>query len=130
MATKIARGQSAASSLSRSRSPISDCEKRSAFISTRRGPSTPDQPSTTQDNSDEEQQSNNGQLSTPRDVDKEILDNTSSKAMSDIDQNEKKKRVHHRHHSRHRHHHKPTTLKSNKRSATEQRHSVKRRYFS
>jgi hypothetical protein len=43
--------------------------------------------------------------------------------MSDTEENHQKKRSHHRHHHRH---HKPT--KSNKRPATQHKHSVKRRY--
>ena len=54
---------------------------------------------------------------------KAMMDQPSSPTMSDTEDNHRKKRSHHRH--RHHHHKQP---KSNKRSAPQHKHSVKRRY--
>jgi hypothetical protein len=110
---------SSTSSISRSRSPISDNEKRSISPPPKRGPSTPIKSSIPRNDSDEE-----GNVKSD-DHSKEIMDETSSPLMSDTEESHQKKRSHHRHH--HHRHHKQS--KSNKRSATHHQHSVKRRYF-
>jgi hypothetical protein len=54
METRTSRLHSSSSSISRSRSPISDNEKRSISTSPRRGPSTPVKTSIQRNDSDEE----------------------------------------------------------------------------
>ena len=110
---------------SSSRSPISENEKGSVSPSARRGPSTPLQSSAVpRHDSDEEHDPTDRDLLTLGDESKAMLDETSSNVVSDTDENQEKKRAHHRHHH-HRRHHKQA--KSNKRSASHQRHSAKRR---
>ncbi len=116
MEPTISRLHSSSSSVSRSRSPISDSE--------RRGPSTPVKPSIQRNDSDEEQDLHYRESLTFNDNSKAIIDETSSPMMSDTEENQQKKRSHHRHH--HRHHKQP---KSNKRSITHHQHSAKRRYL-
>ena len=119
METRISRShaESSSSSISRSRSPISDNGKRSISTSPRRGPSTPIKSSTERNDSDEEQDLND------RENSKLYTNEKSSPVMSDTEENQQKKRSHHRHH--HRHHKQP---KSNKRSIAHHKHSAKRRY--
>ncbi len=123
METRVSRLHSSSSSFSRSRSPISDIGKRSISKSPRRGPTTPVKSSVRKNASDEEHDPNDRELLTFNDESKAIVDETSSTIMSDTEESHQKKRSHHRHHHRH---HKPT--KSNKRPATQHKHSVKRRY--
>ncbi|CAF3817480.1 unnamed protein product [Adineta steineri] len=121
METRVSRLHSNSSSLSRSRSPISNNERRSISASPRRKSSTPVKSSTKRNHSDEEQDPEDRELLALDDSSKNRVDETSSPIMSDTDENQQKKRSHHRHHHRH---HKPS--KSTKRSATHQRPSVKR----
>ena len=125
METRVARthGSSASSSISRSRSPLSDNGKRSISTSPRQGPSTPMKSLRQRNDSDEEQGSTNRAALIFNDDSKVINDETSSAMMSDTEETSQKKRSHHRHH--HRHH---KQVKTNKRSATHQKQSVKRRY--
>ena len=121
METRLSRANSSSSSLSRSRSPISNNEKRNISTSPKQAPSTPVKslndgdgeqvPLVLDDNNDS----------------KIKIDKTPSPMMSDIDQNDHKKKSHHRHH-RH-HHHRRKQSKSNKRLATHHQHSVKRKYI-
>ncbi len=124
METRISRVNVSSSSMSRSRSPISDSERRSVSTSRRRGPSTPVKSSIQRNDSDEEQDPHDREFLALDDVPKTIIDETSSPLMSDTDEIHHRKRSHHRHHH-HRQHKQP---KSNKRSITHHRQSVKRRY--
>ncbi|CAF0745650.1 unnamed protein product [Rotaria sordida] len=124
METRTSRVHSSSSSLSRSRSPISNSEKRSVSTSPRRGPSTPVKSLIERNDNNNEQDPNDRELLSFDDDSKVIVDERSSPIMSDIDQSHQKKRSRHRHH--HHHHHRKHS-KSNKRSATQHhRHSVKR----
>lgn len=118
METRISRSHASSSSISRSRSPISDNGKRSISTSPRRGPSTPIKSSI---KSDDEQDPNDRETLTFNENSKTIMNETSSPMMSDTEENQQKKRSRHR---RHHHHHKQS--KSNKRSITHHKHPVKR----
>jgi hypothetical protein len=125
METRISRSHAStsSSSISRSRSPISNNGKRSISTSPRRGPSTPIKSSTQRNDSDEEHDPNDREALTFNDDSKAIIDEISSPMMSDTEENHQKKRSHHRHHHRH-----TKQSKTNKRSITHHKHSVKRRY--
>jgi RNA recognition motif-containing protein len=124
METRRSRLHSSSSSLSRSRSPLSDNEKRSISNSPRQGPSTPIKTSRQRNDSNDKQDPNDREFLTFNENSKAIINETSSPMMSDIEENHQKKRSHHKH--RHRHH---KQSKSNKHSIIHHRHSVKRRYL-
>lgn len=117
---------SSTSSVSRSRSPITNQDKRSISTSPRRGPSTPVKLPTQRKNSNEEQDPTDHELLALDENSKTIEDEISSPIMSDTDQSRQKKRSRHKHH---RHHHHRKESKSNKRSTTHQRNPAKRRFL-
>lgn len=111
---------------SSSPSSISDSEKRSISLSPRRGPSTPMKSSRQRDESEDGHDPNDRDSSPLINDSKPMRNEPLSPTLSDTEESHGKKRTHHRHHHRqHHHHHKQS--KSNKRSATHHKHSVKRR---